>query len=72
MSKIELDADDLELLHTALDRHLLVLREELVRTDDREYRQDLRDDMTRLEALFRRLDDARQVPGDAETDPVIP
>lgn len=56
---IELGAADLNLLHTALQRHLLVLREELVRTDDRQYRQNLRDDVNRLEQLFRRLEELR-------------
>jgi hypothetical protein len=56
---IDLGAADLNLLHTALQRHLLVLREELVRTDDRQYRQNLRDDVNRLEALFRRLEELR-------------
>lgn len=56
---IELGSADLNLLHTALQRHLLVLREELVRTDDRQYRQNLRDDVNRLEQLFRRLEELR-------------
>jgi hypothetical protein len=62
---IDLGAADLNLLHSALQRHLLVLREELVRTDDRQYRQNLRDDVNRLEALFRRLEELRPSEPDA-------
>ena len=57
---IDLGRADLDLLHTALQRHLLVLREELVRTDDRQYRQSLREDVGRLEALFGRLEELRR------------
>ena len=57
---IDLGHADLDLLHTALQRHLLVLREELVRTDDRQYRQSLREDVGRLEALFGRLEELRR------------
>ena len=57
---IDLNRADLDLLHTALQRHLLVLREEVVRTDDRQYRQSLREDVSRLEALFGRLEELRR------------
>ena len=57
---IDLGRADLDLLHTALQRHLLVLREELVRTDDRQYRQSLREDVGPLEALFGRLEELRR------------
>ena len=65
---IDLGRADLDLLHTALQRHLLVLREELVRTDDRQYRQNLREDVGRLEALFGRLEELRRT-SDGSTAP---
>jgi len=68
MVNIDLGRADLDLLHTALQRHLLVLREELVRTDDRQYRQSLREDVSRLEALFGRLEELRRA-GDSRTAP---
>ena len=68
MVNIELGRADLDLLHTALQRHLLVLREELVRTDDRQYRQSLRENVSRLEALFGRLEELRR-DGDSGAAP---
>jgi hypothetical protein len=68
MVNIDLGRADLDLLHTALQRHLLVLREELVRTDDRQYRQSLREDVSRLEALFGRLEELRRTD-DSPTAP---
>jgi hypothetical protein len=70
---IHLETDDFDLLYRTVERQLSSLREELVRTDDRDYRRGLREDINRLEALVQRLTEARRVPtSDAETDPVSP
>ncbi|WP_437681387.1 hypothetical protein [Sorangium sp. So ce131] len=52
----ELDEREAEDMRTALSIRLLGMREELVHTDDREYRTDLKATIDRLEAVLRRLD----------------
>jgi hypothetical protein len=49
-------------LKEALDRLTLELREELVHTDDRAYRRELRDWLERLERLDARLNGSEQRP----------
>jgi hypothetical protein len=54
--QIELSDTEAEDLRTALSLRLLEMREELVRTDDREYRADLKATLERLEVVFQRLE----------------
>ncbi|WP_438014988.1 hypothetical protein WMF18_29420 [Sorangium sp. So ce315] len=49
----EREAND---VRTALSIRLVGMRDELVHTDDREYREDLRAAVERLEVVLRRLD----------------
>ncbi|WP_437775981.1 hypothetical protein [Sorangium sp. So ce1097] len=52
----ELDQREAEDMRTALSIRTLGMREELVHTDDREYRTDLKATIERLEGVLRRLD----------------
>jgi hypothetical protein len=53
--KIEFTSEETRALKTALDLHVLRLRDELVHTDDRAYRQALRSELDALEAIDRRI-----------------
>jgi hypothetical protein len=53
--QLELDEADRVELATALGIHLGSLRNELVHTDDRSYRQDVRGRIERLERILGRL-----------------
>lgn len=54
--QLELSDVEAEGLRTALSVRLLEMREELVRTDDRAYRADLKATLERLEGVFQRLE----------------
>ncbi|WP_437631169.1 hypothetical protein [Sorangium sp. So ce854] len=58
MAKLHFELDEREArdVRTALSIRLVGMREELVHTDDREYRADLKAAIERLEAVLRRLD----------------
>jgi hypothetical protein len=58
MPKLELNDQEAKDLRTALCVRLLGLREELVHTDHREYREGLRVLIERLEAVQQRLEGA--------------
>jgi hypothetical protein len=58
MPKLELSAQEAKDLKTALAVRLLGLREELVHTDHREYKEGLRVLIERLEAVLRHLEEA--------------
>jgi hypothetical protein len=58
MPKLELSAQEAKDLRTALSVRLLGLREELVHTDHREYREGLRVLIERLEAVLLHLEEA--------------
>jgi hypothetical protein len=58
MPKLELSAEEAKDLKTALSVRLLGLREELVHTDHREYKEGLRVLIQRLEAVLRHLEEA--------------
>jgi hypothetical protein len=58
MPKLELSAQEAKDLKAALSVRLLGLREELVHTDHREYREGLRVLIERLEAVLRHLEEA--------------
>jgi hypothetical protein len=53
--KLELSEEDVRLLRHALNRQVLMLRDELAHTDDREYRLDLRRELDRLEKIEEQL-----------------
>jgi hypothetical protein len=53
---IELSHEELRDLFQALDHQLRALRQELVHTDDRSMRHELREDLDRVERLRARLD----------------
>ncbi|KYF80021.1 hypothetical protein BE11_41515 [Sorangium cellulosum] len=52
----ELDEREARDVRTALSIRLVGMREELVHTDDREYRADLKAAIERLDVVLRRLD----------------
>ncbi len=54
--QIQISAEQLRLLRKALNRRLLELHDELVHTDDREFRVELRHDLDHLEELIKQLD----------------
>ncbi|WP_437955625.1 hypothetical protein WME76_29505 [Sorangium sp. So ce119] len=58
MAKLHFELDEREArdVRTALSIRLVGMREELVHTDDREYRADLKAAIERLEVVLRRLD----------------
>ncbi|WP_437285533.1 hypothetical protein [Sorangium sp. So ce406] len=58
MAKLQFELDEREArdVRTALSIRLVGMREELVHTDDREYRADLKAAIERLEVVLRRLD----------------
>jgi hypothetical protein len=55
---VNLQLSDVEArdLRTSLSIRLVGMREELVHTDNREYRDDLRENLDRLEGVLARLD----------------
>ncbi|WP_437719455.1 hypothetical protein WMF45_25500 [Sorangium sp. So ce448] len=52
----ELDEREAKDMRTALSIRLVGMREELVHTDNREYRADLKAAIERIEVVLRRLD----------------
>ncbi|WP_437575210.1 hypothetical protein [Sorangium sp. So ce887] len=56
MVHFELDEREAKDMRTALSIRLVGMREELVHTDNREYRADLKATIERLEGVLRRLD----------------
>ncbi|KYF52691.1 hypothetical protein BE08_12225 [Sorangium cellulosum] len=58
MAKLHFELGEREArdVRTALSIRLVGMREELVHTDDREYRADLKAAIERLEVVLRRLD----------------
>ncbi|WP_437997898.1 hypothetical protein WMF26_45990 [Sorangium sp. So ce185] len=58
MAKLQLELEQREAtdVRTALSIRLVGMREELVHTDNREYRADLKAAIERLEVVLRRLD----------------
>ncbi|WP_437841524.1 hypothetical protein [Sorangium sp. So ce1153] len=58
MAKLHFELDEREAkdMSTALSIRLVGMREELVRTDDREYRADMKAAIERLEVVLRRID----------------
>jgi len=53
---LELATDEARELKAALDIHLIEMRGELVNTDDRAYRADLKQTLERLERVADKLD----------------
>ena len=56
--RLDLDAADAKALRTALSIRLVGMREELVHTDDRDYREGLKAATERLEGVLARLEQA--------------
>jgi hypothetical protein len=56
MIHLELSETEARDLRTSLSIRLVGMREELVHTDNREYRADLRATLDRLEVVLRRLE----------------
>jgi hypothetical protein len=56
MIHLELGEREAHSLKTALTNHLVGMRTELVHTDDREYRADLKAELERLEVVLQRLE----------------
>jgi hypothetical protein len=56
MIQLELSETEARDLRTSLSIRLVGMREELVHTDNREYRADLRATLDRLEVVLRRLE----------------
>lgn len=56
MIVLELSETEARDLRTSLSIRLVGMREELVHTDNREYRDDLRATLDRLEVVLRRLE----------------
>ena len=59
--QLELSRRDAKELRTALSIRLVGMREELVHTDDREYREGLKAATERLEGVLARLEEAMVV-----------